>query len=108
MLMSNTLPGRALAAVGDARNALEGQLSASLQVFAKDSGWPYDVVRSLSVTHGDEGFEISIPDSHRARVLDLEYGTQHSAPTAVLRRFERRAGELVSGDVFLETVGGVL
>lgn len=68
-------------------------MAAHLRNEARASGWPNDVVSSLSVVPSKEGFNINAPKSMVARINDLEYGTPDTFPTAAIRRFANRQSE---------------
>jgi hypothetical protein len=55
---------------------------------ALTAGWPADIVYQLSVDEVDGNLEIVIPDSIKAKVEDLEYGSNGSS-NRVIYRFER-------------------
>lgn len=65
-------------------------MSAHLRSEARKSGWPEHVVRGLAIKHNDGEFTVHSHDKHRAEVLNLEYGTPSSQPTAAIRRFHNR------------------
>ena len=65
-------------------------MSAHLRSEARKSGWPEDVVRHLAIKHSDGEFTVHSHDSHRAEVLNLEYGTPSTQPTAAIRRVKNR------------------
>lgn len=68
-------------------------MSAHLRSEAQASGWPSDVSRTLRVAHGKDGFNVHIPQKHYETVMDLEYGTPDTQPTAAIRRFKNRQAE---------------
>jgi hypothetical protein len=68
-------------------------MAAHLRNEARASGWPNEVVSSLSVAPTDSGFDVRVPGNMRARVMDLEYGTPSTQPTAAIRRFSNRQSE---------------
>jgi hypothetical protein len=68
-------------------------MSAHLRTEARASGWPNNVVRNLSVRHQDGEFTVHSHEGHRDQVLDLEYGTPSTQPTAAIRRFANRQQE---------------
>ena len=68
-------------------------MSAHLRSEARASGWPNHIVRNLSVRHNDGEFTVHSHDEHRSQVLDLEYGTPSTQPTAAIRRFSNRTSE---------------
>lgn len=65
-------------------------MSAHLRTEARASGWPDNVVRGLHVTYDDGKFAIRSHPNHKAEVLNLEYGTPDTQPTAAIRRFSNR------------------
>ena len=105
MLFSNTALGKnAETAVAHARTHLERQYSEALRDHLSDAGWPPAVTAPLRVRHGDEGFDIDIPDSVEKQVLDLEYGTPDSAPTGALRQFRAQMGRMDGGSRLLDVM----
>lgn len=51
-------------------------------------GWHPDVVNSLSVEHGDSGFEIKVDPKHAQAAFIHEYGSETQQPTAVIRKYD--------------------
>lgn len=68
-------------------------LSAHLRTEARRSGWSEDVVSSMHVTYGKDGFNSHVSKNHFAKAQDLEYGTPNTQPTAAVRRFNNRTAE---------------
>ena len=68
-------------------------MSAHLRSEARASGWPEHIVRNLHVSHKDGEFNVHAHPNHESHVLDLEYGTPSTQPTAAIRRFSNRQGE---------------
>ena len=68
-------------------------MSAHLRAEARNSGWPEHIARTMHVSYGDKGFTTHTHPDHRAAVLDLEYGTPGTQPTAAIRRFGNRTRE---------------
>lgn len=66
-------------------------MGAHLRIEARKSGWPEDVIRHLSVQHKDGSFNVHAHESHKNQVLNLEYGTPSTQPTAAIRRFNNRS-----------------
>lgn len=63
------------------------------------SGWPYDIVSQITIEERDGDLFVQYPDEIASRVEDLEYGTQKSAPNAVIRVFmDSHAGP--TNDIF--------
>lgn len=67
-----------------------------LHSLAEKSGWPEDIILSLSVEL-NEDFEIFVnyPDSMRQEIEDLEYGAFQGLPNAVIRPFIYRAPSII-------------
>jgi hypothetical protein len=57
---------------------------------AIEHGWNPEIANSLRVTHTGSAFKVHVPKKHRKTVHELEYGTESSRPTAVLRKFNNR------------------
>lgn len=68
-------------------------MSAHLRAEARACGWPEHIVSSLHVAHSDGVFSVHSHPDHRAEVLNLEYGTPDTQPTAAIRRFNNRQYE---------------
>jgi hypothetical protein len=68
-------------------------MSAQLRAEARASGWPSHIVRNLYVSHTDGGFSVHAHKDHRSEVLNLEYGTPSTQPTAAIRRYENRTAD---------------
>lgn len=95
-------------------STVAGSLTDDLQSYASDAGWPVHLVSSLSVKNEDGVISIEYPDTMSKDILDLEFGTTKSSPTAVLRKFVTRNQKgIVDLTVdeyaswFLNTGGGV-
>jgi hypothetical protein len=63
---------------------------------ARNSNWPDQIARSMSVTYGKNGFEAHTHKNHVEKVKDLEYGTPSTRPTAAIRRSANRTHEAES------------
>lgn len=68
-------------------------MSAQLRSEAQASGWPSHISRSLRVNHDKDGFNVNLPKKHYETIMDLEYGTPDTQPTAAIRRFKNRQAE---------------
>ena len=71
-------------------------MGAHLRIEARKSGWPEEVIRHLSVQHKDGSFNVHAHESHKNQVLNLEYGTPSTQPTAAIRRFGNRTASAES------------
>lgn len=68
-------------------------MSAKLRTEAVASGWPSHVARGMHVQYNDGEFHVHSHPDHKDQVLDLEYGTPSTPPTAAIRRFTNRQSE---------------
>lgn len=68
-------------------------LSAHLRTEVRKSGWSNDVVSSMNVTYGKDGFTSNVSKKYFDKARDLEYGTPSTQPTAAVRRFNNRTAE---------------
>jgi hypothetical protein len=68
-------------------------LSARLRTEARKSGWSDDIVKSMTVVYGKDGFTSHVGKKHYVKAQDLEYGTPTTQPTAAVRRFNNRTAE---------------
>lgn len=68
-------------------------MSAHVRAETRASGWPEDIVRGMHVKYTDGQFSVHSHPDHKDDVLNLEYGTPDSQPTAALRRYSNRTSE---------------
>jgi hypothetical protein len=68
-------------------------MGAHLRSEARASGWPEKIVRNLHVRHSNGAFTIHGNPEHKTEILNLEYGTPSTQPTAAMRRFNNRQQE---------------
>ena len=68
-------------------------MGAHLRSEARASGWPEKIVKNLHVRHSDGAFTIHGNPTHKTEILNLEYGTPDTQPTAAMRRFNNRQQE---------------
>ena len=68
-------------------------MAAHLRTETRASGWPDEIVRSLYVAHKEGKFHVGAHPTYYAEVLNLEYGTPSTNPTAAIRRFNSRQAE---------------
>ena len=72
----------------------------TLRQSALDHGWDSKVASKLFVVHDGEKFRVHVPARYKSKVHDLEYGTQSTPPSAVIRKFNNRPEHMEK--VFLE------
>jgi hypothetical protein len=65
-------------------------MTAELRQEAINSGWDPAIANSLRVTFHKNKFSVKYPDKNKDKVLNLEYGTPATSPTAAIRRFSNR------------------
>ena len=65
-------------------------MGAHLRSEVRASGWPDNVVKNLHVRHSNGAFTIHGDPKQKAEILNLEYGTPDTQPTAAMRRFNNR------------------
>ena len=68
-------------------------MGAHLRSEARASGWPEKIVRNLHVRNSNGAFTIHGNPTHKTEILNLEYGTPDTQPTAAMRRFNNRQYE---------------
>ena len=68
-------------------------MSAHLRAETRASGWPEHIVRGMHVSYSDGAFSVHSHPDHRDEILNLEYGTPNTQPTAAIRRYENRTAE---------------
>lgn len=73
------------------------RLTSHLQEHARLSGWPEHIASALSVTHSNGHYSATYPEHLASDVFDLEYGTQSSPPSGVIRRFSNRSEGMLGG-----------
>lgn len=69
-------------------------LTQHLRGLAAKQGWHPRLANSLSVNFDGKGFKVSYPDEVRDDVHRLEYGTETTRPTAVIRKFKNRQAHI--------------
>lgn len=77
-------------ALHKASNDASHYMTAQLRSEAAASGWPKEVTRSMRIVHKDGSFDVHTTKKHKNAVMDLEYGTPESQPTAAIRRYGNR------------------
>lgn len=65
-------------------------LGAHYRQEARKSGWPEELVRSLSVSYTPKGFTVRAPEHLHDKIYDHEYGTPAMSPTAAMHRAGNR------------------
>jgi hypothetical protein len=79
--------------VADAAFYLIPQLTEDLRSAAKVSGWPAEVIDSLSIKFDGAILSVDYPAAMAKTIEDLEYGTGAEMPNSVIRSFIYRSGE---------------
>ena len=69
-------------------------LTLNLRNMAAEHGWHPDLVKNLHVLFDGSDLKIHYPDSLKNHIHDLEYGTEHTRPTAVLRKFKNESSHV--------------
>lgn len=54
------------------------------------AGWPPYIVNEMSVAESEGQLYVDYPEDLTEKINDIEYGTQNSAPNAVIRTFLSR------------------
>jgi hypothetical protein len=62
-------------------------MTSDLRNRATEAGWDKDVADSISVKFNGKEYAVHIPAEHADRAFFHEYGSETSAPTAVLRKY---------------------
>ena len=81
--------------VADAAFYLIPQLTEELRTAAKNSGWPTEVIETLSIKFDGSSLSVDYPTAMAKTIDDLEYGTGAEMPNSVIRSFIYRSGETV-------------
>lgn len=63
------------------------ELTPLLKLKATLAGWPSYIINEISIDEEDDVLFVDYPDHYARQIEDLEYGTQKTAPNAVLRTF---------------------
>lgn len=82
-----------LSAIEKASHDTSRYMTSQLRSEASASGWDNDIIGTLKVHYGKDGFQAHSHSSHVERVKDFEYGTPDRRPTAAIRRFSNRPKE---------------
>jgi hypothetical protein len=92
--------GSALASsAGRELKKLERTLTSRLREDALAAGWPTSIVAKLRVVVGRSDIDVSYPDALATAIGDLEYGTPHSNPRPVFRKFARKHSALLENRI---------
>jgi hypothetical protein len=59
----------------------------ALQKYCVENGWPAEVANNLSIQNDGSKYTVYYPPYLISKINDLEYGTQSTQPSGVLRRF---------------------
>lgn len=95
--------------LSQAHDKAAAQATVGLRKHALAHGWPTHLAQRLSVSHEDGRVAIAYPDHLADEILDLEYGTEDTPPSPVLRTFNNRMDEHADLATHLETyLRGVL
>lgn len=80
--------------------------TSNLRGRALDSGWDMRASMGTEVTFNGSEFNVDIAPEHKASVFDLEYGTEDTPPTAVVRKFANSgAAEAAFVEMFYKNLG---
>ena len=82
-MSSGKLVGLAEEAAKDTANVI----SDDLKSIATQHGWDSEAVNSIEVKYSNGEFSINIQPEQEQNVMNLEYGTEATFPTAVLRKY---------------------
>ena len=92
----------------DAAQYLQPILQNNLRKMAEDSGWPVNIVSSLSVDFDGERLSVRYPDSMSNEVDDLEYGKPYGLPNPVIRPFKYRSEGVIQSALLERTLDLIL
>lgn len=73
--------------VGQGQQKAAKKLTAKLRRAAYDSGWPSHAGRHLKVLPEVGGYSVTYPKQHADHIEALEYGTQDTPPSPLVRNF---------------------
>jgi hypothetical protein len=76
-----------IAAVSKAKQDMAAHMTVHLRESALNHGWSPEVVSSMEVHHGKDGYQVTVPDEHKDQFMTHEYGSETVRPTAVVRKF---------------------
>jgi hypothetical protein len=96
------------AVVSDAAFYLIPQLTADLKAAAKSSGWPAEVVSTLSVVFDGKDLSVDYPQELSKTVDNLEYGDSRNAPNSVIRSFIYRSGDTLKSVLANRSVSNLM
>jgi hypothetical protein len=68
-------------------------MTKDVREIAHKHGWDKKSTNSLSVKYEKEAFNVVIDPKHERTVMDLEYGTETTYPTAVVRKYKSSTGK---------------
>ena len=80
-------------AIEQAAKQTSRYMTGQLRKEAKASGWPRHIQANMGVVYEDNKFTAHVHERHADEAAALEYGTEHTRPTAAIRRFSNRTKE---------------
>lgn len=92
----------------DAAQYLQPILQSNLRKRAEDSGWPENIISSLSVDFDGERLLVKYPSSLSNEIDDLEYGKPYGLPNPVIRPFKYRSEDVIQEVLLKRTLDLIL
>lgn len=62
-------------------------MTADVRHSAMQHGWDSNVVANTHIMYDGSAYQLSVHEDFESQAMDLEYGTQHTGPTGVLRKY---------------------
>lgn len=69
-------------------------MTAELRMSALNNGWDANSAFGTNVVHKENSFNLDIDSSVNTQVMNLEYGTEQSRPTAVFRKYGNNTSKI--------------
>lgn len=77
-------------------------VTADLRHTAREHGWDEDVVSTMHVSHGEDGYKVNVPDHLKDKAFVHEFGDEKTAPTAAIRKYSNN--HAVAAQVMLKNL----
>jgi hypothetical protein len=89
-------------AIEKASHDTAAYVTADLRHSARESGWDEEVVSNLRVHHGEDGYNVMVPDDLKDRAFVHEFGDEKTPPSAAIRKYSNNHS--VAAQVMLKNI----
>lgn len=69
-------------------------MTAELRMSALDNGWDANSAFGTKIVHNENAFNVEVDPAVNNQVMNLEYGTEKTPPTAVFRKYGNNTSKI--------------